>query len=55
MSLSVSAFAAYVITMVIAVAGAIVHPWFDAEAHFVKALTVLNADTAAAMTSPESP
>ncbi len=49
MHLPFAAVVGYVVTFVIAVAGAAAHPWFEAEAHFVRALVGLNADTAAAV------
>lgn len=55
MSLPISAIAAYAVTLAIAFVSAIAHPWFDAEAHFLKALTGLNEATAAALVSPAPP
>ncbi len=53
MSLPVSAFAAYAVTLVMALASAVIHPWFDAETHFVKALTSMNEATVSAVSSFE--
>lgn len=54
MSLPTSAVAAYAVTLVMALASAVVHPWFDAEAHFVSALTGMNQATAAVLTLEDS-
>lgn len=37
-----TAISAYVATLLIAVVAALVHPWYGAEAHFVKAVTGLS-------------
>lgn len=55
MSLSVSAFAAYAVTLLISLASAVAHPWFDAEARFVNALTSMNEATSALLKVTESP
>lgn len=47
------AVSAYIATLVIAVVAAIVHPWFDVEAHFVRAVTGLS--TAVAGLTASSP
>jgi hypothetical protein len=53
MSLPVTAFAAYAVTLVLALGSAVIHPWFDAETHFVKALTSMNEATVSAVSSYE--
>jgi hypothetical protein len=53
MHLPAAAISAYIATLVIAVSAAIVHPWFDVEAHFVKAVTGLS--TAVASITAEVP
>jgi hypothetical protein len=55
MSLPSTAIAAYAVTLVVALASAVAHPWYDAESRFLKALTTLNADTAAVLVSADSP
>lgn len=54
MHLPFSAIVGYVLTIVIAVAGAGAHPWFEAEAHFVKAVTGMAAAAAAAFAASDS-
>ena len=53
MSMPVAAFTAYAITLVMALGSAAVHPWFDAETHFVKALASMNEATVLAVSSNE--
>ena len=53
MHLPAVAISAYIATLIIAVAAAIVHPWFDVEAHFVKAVTGLSTAVAAMTSLPD--
>jgi hypothetical protein len=55
MSLPLSAVAGYSVTLVMALAGAFAHPWYDAESRFLHALTGMNEATAAMLVSSESP
>lgn len=54
MRLPAPAVIGYTATLVIAVAAAAMHPWFDVEAHFVRALSGFNA-AVATMTSMPAP
>ncbi len=55
MSLPFSAIAAYAVTLVMALASAVVHPWFDAETRFLSALTGMNQATAALLMTEDTP
>ncbi|WP_157085101.1 hypothetical protein [Hydrogenophaga palleronii] len=54
MRLPAPAIVGYTATLVIAVAAAAMHPWFDVEAHFVRALSGLNS-AVSALTSTHTP
>jgi hypothetical protein len=54
MHLPAPAIVGYLATLVIAVAAAALHPWFDVEAHFVRAVSGLN-NAVATMASTLSP
>ena len=43
MSMPLTAVAAYAVTLAVALASAIVHPWYEAESRFLSALTGMNA------------
>lgn len=47
MHLPAPAVLGYVATLVIAVAAAVMHPWFDVEAHFVRAVFGMNSAVSA--------
>ena len=55
MSLPSTAIAAYAVTLAVALASAIAHPWFDEEGRFLSALTGVNQATAALLVAVDSP
>jgi len=55
MSLPSTAIAAYAVTLAVALASAVVHPWYEAESRFLSALTGMNEATAAVLVSADSP
>lgn len=54
MHLPAPAIVGYLATLVIAVSAAAVHPWFDVEAHFVRAVASMNT-AVSAMTAALGP
>lgn len=54
MHIPAPAIVGYLATLVIAVSAAAIHPWFDVEAHFVRAVAGMNT-AVSAMTATLTP